>query len=347
MKKDIDQRGGVDYTGKPYSKIIGLDVANSTIKVWTDGDKNLRYRNTIKTINDAGLVFSFKTNYQMHVYNKEVYEVGDISAMGSGGRGKARYNSSQFKIEAIIGITSIMEPGKHEKIRLVTGVPSSLAKNVAVVEELKRNLVGSHNVKSVKWDKVDEITFDIVEVIVVPQPLGTMYNYVFDKDSGELNQKLLEQRAIVIDIGWGTLDLAILESSRVRSTFSFEVGTSDYIFGLQEEVNTKYPEANIYSLNPHQLDLALLESYIVETPFGNFDLEKLAEKHKEIQARRVYEAVMGLGLEFNKLYKIILTGGGSILYQKYLREMFNDPRLVIQENAVMANVYGFYLLGRF
>jgi hypothetical protein len=56
---------------------------------------------------------------------------------------------------------------------------------------------------------------------------------------------------------------------------------------------------------------------------------------------------MGLGLEFNKFYKIILTGGGSLLYEKYLREFFNDPRLVIQSNAVMANCRGFWLLGNY
>ena len=125
------------------------------------------------------------------------------------------------------------------------------------------------------------------------------------------------------------------------------IGVSDYIADLQEEVNNRYPEASIYALNPHQLDLALLESYVVETPFGNYDLEKLAEKHKELQAKRVHEAIMGLGLEFNKFYRIILTGGGALQYERYMKKLFNDPRLIIQDDAVMANVKGFYLLGQF
>lgn len=344
MKKEQNK-----YTGKNYTKVVGIDVANSTIKIWTDDGKNLKYRNTIKEINDAGLVYSFKTDYQMYVYNKEVYEVGDISAMGSGGRGKARYNSHQFKIETVIGITSILDPktDNNHRIRLVTGVPSTLSKNAAIIEEMKQILLGQHNVKSVKWDQVDDINFEIVEVIVVPQPLGTLYNFVYNEQTGELDQKILSQRSLVVDIGWGTTDLAVLESGRVRGTFGFEIGTSDYISDLQEDANNKFPEASIYALNPHQLDIALLESYVVETPFGKFDLEKLAEKHKEIQAKRVYEAIMGLGLEFNKFFRIILTGGGSLQYEKYLRQLFNDPRLIIQENAVMANVRGFYLLGQF
>lgn len=343
--KEPEIKGG--SAGNGYTKVIGIDVANSTIKVWTDDDECRQYRNTIKLIDDAGLVYSFKTDYHMYVFNNEVYEVGDIAAMGSGGRGASRYTSENFKTEAIIGITSIMPEGKHEVLRIVTGVPSHLAKNAKVIEQLKSILLGSHEVKSVSWDKVETITFDISEVIVVPQPLGTMYNYVFDSATQTLNNKLLDQRALVIDIGWGTTDIAVLESGRVRSTFGFEIGTSDLISGVQEQVNAKIPDANIFSLSPHELDLRLLESNVVETPFGEYDLTEFVEEQKAIQAKRVYKEVMSLGLEFNKFYKIIMTGGGSLKYEKYLRQEFNDPRLIIQENAVMSNVRGFYLLGRF
>ena len=335
------------YVGKPFNRVIGIDVANSNIKIWTDEGKHSTYRNTVKEINDAGLVYSFKTDYQMYVLDKEVYEVGDISAMGSGGRGKARYSSDAFKIEALIGITSILTPGTRDRIRVVTGLPSSLSKNAAVADEIKKNLIGSHTIKSVKWDEIHDIEFEIVDVIVVPQPLGTLYNFVYDDKTGQLNQDILAQRALVVDIGWGTTDLASLESSRVRGTFGFEIGVSDYIADLQEDVNSKFPEANIYALNPHQLDLALLKSTTVETPFGKYDLSKLAEKHKELQAKRIYTAVMGLGLEYTKFYRIILTGGGALQYEKYLRTAFNDPRLIIQQDAVTANVKGFYLLGQF
>lgn len=347
--------GNVDnYQSTPsamdFTRIIGLDVANSTLKIWTN-ELNLKYVNTIRQINDAGLVYSFKTDYQMYVYDKQVYEVGVLSATGSGGRGVSRYGSEEFKIESLIGITACLKelPNllDHEVLRIVTGVPSNLAKNQRIISQIKQLLLGVHEVKSVTWESVRPITFEIREVIVVPQPLGTMYDYVYDPEADALNEKLLDQRAIVIDIGWGTTDIAFLETARVRSTFSFNLGTSDYISELQEDVNSDLPEASIFSLAPHELDEALLESPIVETPFGEFDLSAYVEKHCKNQAKRVYQEVMGLGLEFNKFYKIILTGGGALLYEKYLREFFNDPRLIIQDNAVMANCRGFWLLGNY
>ena len=82
-----------------YTRIIGLDVANSTLKIWTD-ELNLKYVNTIRQINDAGLVYSFKTDYQMYVYDKAVYEVGVVSAAGSGGRGISRYGSEKYRFES-------------------------------------------------------------------------------------------------------------------------------------------------------------------------------------------------------------------------------------------------------
>ena len=332
------------------TRIIGLDVANSTLKIWTN-ELNLKYVNTIRPINDAGLVYSFKTDYQMFVYDKQIYEVGLLSATGSGGRGVSRYGSEDFKIEALIGITSCLKelPNfvEHEVLRIVTGVPSALAKNQKVISQIKQMLTGVHEVKSVTWETVRPITFEIREVIVVPQPLGTMYDYVYDPEMDSLNEKLLNQRAIVIDIGWGTTDIAILETARVRSTFSFNIGTADYISDLQEDINNTMPEASIFSLAPHELDEALLESPIVETPFGEFDLSEYIDKWQKYEAKRVYQEVMGIGLEFNKFYKIILTGGGSLLYEKYLRELFDDPRLIIQDNAVMANSRGFWLLGNY
>lgn len=332
------------------TRIIGLDVANSTLKIWTN-ELNIKYVNTIRQINDAGLVYSFKTDYQMYVYDKQVYEVGLLSATGSGGRGVSRYGSENFKIEALIGITSCLKelPNfvEHEVLRIVTGVPSNLAKNQKVINQIKNLLTGIHEVKSVTWDSVRPITFEIREVIVVPQPLGTMYDYVYDPEIDDLNEKLLNQRAIVIDIGWGTTDIAILETARVRSTFSFNIGTSDYISDIQEDVNNTLPEASIFSLTPHELDEAILESPIIETPFGEYDLSEYIEKWKKYEAKRIYQEVMGIGLEFNKFYKIILTGGGSLLYENYLRELFDDPRLLIQENAVMANSRGFWLLGNY
>ena len=336
--------------GGDITRIIGLDVSNSTLKIWTN-ELNLKYVNTIRQINDAGLVYSFKTDYQMYVYDKTVYEVGVLSATGSGGRGVSRYSSEDFKIEALIGITACLKelPNfmDHEVLRIVTGVPSNLAKNQKIINQIKQLLLGIHEVKSVTWDSVRPITFEIREVIVVPQPLGTMYDYVYDPEEDALNEKLLNQRAVVIDIGWGTTDIAILETARVRSTFSFNIGTSDYISDIQEDVNNTMPEASIFSLAPHELDEAMLESPIVETPFGEFDLSMYMDKWQRYEAKRVYQEFMGLGLELNKFYKIILTGGGSLLYERYLRELFDDPRLIIQDNAVMANSRGFWLLGNY
>ncbi len=338
VEEVVQQSGGIDT-------VIGIDVANSTIKIWTENGEHDNYRNTVKEINDAGLVYSFKTDYHMYVFENQVYEVGDIQAMGRGARGSARYGSKGFRTEAIIGITSILKPGRRYGLRVITGVPSFLAKNNKVLDDVKQALLGSYSVKSVLWDKVDDIEFDILDVIVVPQPLGTMYSYLCDKD-GKINTKLVEQKALVIDIGWGTTDIAILESGRVRSTFGFEAGTSDYISAIQEEVSNEIPEANIQALNPHELDLKLLENVNVETPFGTFDLSPYTEKNKELQADRIVQEVMSLGLEFNKFYKIILTGGGSLLYSKYLIQKFGDPRVIVQEDPVMANAKGFFLLGK-
>lgn len=344
-KKEETAQVDPALAAKGIDAVIGIDVANSTIKVWGENDVTANYRNTVKEIKDAGLVYSFKTDYHMYVLDNNVYEVGDISVAGSGARGSSRYGSKSFRVEAAIGIASVLKAGAKKRLRVVTGVPSFLVKNNKVIEDVKKSLLGEFKIKSVLWDKVEEIEFDIVDVIVVPQPLGTMYAYLCGPD-GKINEKLVTQKTLVVDIGWGTTDIAILESGRVRSTFGFEIGTSDYISSIQEQVSAEKPEVGIQSLNPHELDIKLLQNPTVETPYGMFDLSAYTEKCKEEQADRIYGETMGLGLEFNKFYKIIFTGGGSLLYSQYIINKFNDPRVIIQENAAMANVHGFYLLGK-
>ena len=352
MPNTNEVSNNADFNEQPadITRIIGLDLANSTIKIWTD-ELNMKYVNTVQKINDAGLVYSFKTDYQMFVYDKLIYEVGLLSAPSSGSRDENRYTSKDYKIEALIAIAScineLSEPQDNEVIRLVTGLPSSISKNQKVVSQIKEMLVGKHEMKVVTWESVKPITFEIKEVIVVPQPLGTMYDYVYDEEQDALNEKLIEQKAVVIDIGYGTTDVAILENARVHSTYSFDIGTIDYISALQEDVNQNMPEASIYSLVPHELDSRLLESSIIETPFGEFDLTKFIQKHQKAQAEKIYNAFMNLGLEYNKFYKIILTGGGALLYEDYLKELFNDTRLIVKDNAVMSNSKGFWLLGNY
>ena len=276
------------------TRIVGLDVANSTIKIWTD-KINLQYLNTIRQVNDAGMVYSFRSDYQMYIVGKNIYEVGLQTAASGGARSISRYGSEQYRTEALIAlammINSLENASDKEILRVVTGVPSSLAKNPNVIEKIKDSLVGTHEVKVVSWNDVKPIVFEIRDVVVVPQPLGTMYDYVYDEEFDMLDDRLLDQRAIVVDIGWGTTDLAVLESARVRSTFSFDIGTSDFISNLQEDVSANIPEASIFSLAPHELDMKLLESPEVITPFGTFNLEEYVVKHKKGKENVIADAL--------------------------------------------------------
>jgi len=84
-----------------------------------------------------------------------------------------------------------------------------------------------------------------------------------------------------------------------------------------------------------------------ETAYGIYDLKRYCADANLVQARRVYQRVMALGVEYSQLYRIVLTGGGALLYENNLRKLFNDPRLIIKDNSVISNARGFYLYGKF
>ncbi len=70
----------------------------------------------------------------------------------------------------------------------------------------------------------------------------------------------MEKKSLIIDIGWGTTDLAIIDDSIVKASYGFDLGTSDYVLEVQEKLNKKYPDSHVYSLNLHELDEMLLDS---------------------------------------------------------------------------------------
>jgi len=316
-------------------EIIGLDIANSTIK-GCSANKTINYKNTVKQIK-GNIAFSFKKT-DFYNYEGKTYEIGNPMADGSGGRTVNRYASANFKIEAILAISQLVSNGAD--VRVVTGIPSSLSTNGEVIETIENQLLGSHRVKIGNRT----IRFNITEVMVVSQPTGTLFDLLQNTDGSFKNKDLMESKAFILDIGFGTTDMSVLYDGELRSSSGFDVGVSDYILACQDAINTEYPNSNVYQVPRHELDNQLRNN-LIKTPFGEFDVSLITAEERKDFANSIYQRVMGLGLQFNEYDKIILTGGGALLLEEELRELFNDERYEIKKDAQISNARGFFIFG--
>ncbi len=320
---------------------VGIDIANSTLKVYSTKGI-LKYKNTIKELNENGVTHSFKKKYEIFEYNGKKYEVGNNTETGSGARTKNRYKSDYFKLECIFALSKIVD--KNDDITLVTGVPSNDANDKDIISEIKNNLTGKYTIY-VRNNEDEIITknINIVSVEVISQPIGTLIDVIYDDNFNIKRPKLLEKQCLIVDIGWGTTDLAVLDKTSVRSTYGFEIGTSDFVLDVQEEINNLYPKLKIFSLTPYELDDYLTNNQTVETAFGEIDARDVVDKFKFIYTKKIYQRIMNLGLDFSRFYNIILCGGGAILLKDKLIEIFDDNRVVVNDNAQLSNAKGFYM----
>jgi len=316
-------------------EIIGLDIANSTIK-GCSVDKVINYKNTVKQIK-GNIAFSFKKT-EVFTYEGKIYEVGNPMADGSGGRTINRYGSEDFKIEAILAISQLVSNGAE--VRVVTGVPSSLSTNSVVMEVIEDQLLGSHRVKI----GARTVRFDIKEVMVVSQPTGTLFDLLQNTDGSFKNKELMEAKAFILDVGFGTTDMSVLYDGELRSSSGFDTGVSDYILACQDSINTEYPTSNVYQVPRHDLDNQL-RTGMIKTPFGEFDVNVITAEERKEFANSIYQKVMGLGMQFNEFDRIIITGGGALLFEDELRHFFNDERYEIKKDAQLSNARGFFIYG--
>lgn len=86
-------------------------------------------------------------------------------------------------------------------IRVATGLPTDHLRDAA---ELKASLLGQHVIRTDTADMVANVT----EVMVMPQPYGTIYSATLT-EAGEINRQHTHRRTGVCDVGTYTVDLAL------------------------------------------------------------------------------------------------------------------------------------------
>jgi hypothetical protein len=86
-------------------------------------------------------------------------------------------------------------------IRIATGLPTDHMRDAA---ELKASLIGKHLIQT----DTAELIAHVSEVMVMPQPYGTIYANTLN-EAGEINRQHTYRRAGVCDVGTYTVDLAL------------------------------------------------------------------------------------------------------------------------------------------
>lgn len=323
--------------------VVGLDHGNGWVKA--KGEKRqLVLPSYIAEFSKVGTSYSdveeLKLNeYTSADYKKETYVWGEdvkkvTGAMTTYSQNN-RYQNKFYQLVSLFAIYEALGSGKKfDNVLVVTGVPSD-EKGTQAESELVDSLVGTHTINGKK--------IEIVEVIVLPQPLGTVMSLYLDNEGYIKDEKFQTGRIGIVDVGTGTTDLDIVQSLRRQDDYkSIGLGMMDVYTNIEKNLKSKgVTNISIPKIEEGWKLGVYKTSERHVTSFG---------EHKQKAVEDVFKFIeQGINLSWKDLKsfdKLILTGGGAMTFKKHF-DRYIDDVYDIPSNPQTANVEGFYNFGKY
>lgn len=319
--------------------ILGVDLGNGYIKISTEKGNII-----------IPSVLGRLEKDELSIGNKlDVFKVGDKFVMGKDvlklptivtNTGEGRYIDENYKtaLEGAIAYTLLHFYGSDElyNVKIITGVPSK-EKGTVLEEHLKKAIAGIHNVSI----NNKNITFKAEVLKIHAQPLGTLfYKFLNESNLYPYDEKYIA----IVDCGYGTIDIDCIKQLRTvqadRDTFN-DVAVYSIYSKIADYIN---------SINPY----ALATARSVEMQFDNdiyrisdrasVDIVDIKEKIIDETSTLLLNKLQSRWQNITKFDKIILAGGSSKVYKKYLQAKLGDIEVV--DSPQIANAIGFYLFGK-
>jgi plasmid segregation protein ParM len=220
-------------------------------------------------------------------------------------------------------------------VQISTGLP---VEHMADSDALKQALLGRH---AIRTDQADFIA-DVTEVIVMPQPFGTLYAHTLT-EFGEINDYYTFHRTGVCDVGTYTVDLVLDDEGDYveAESGSIEAGVYTAYDLLQQFLEGIYRQP---------IPLAVVEE-VLRT--GEFHAHGKPVDYR-LKVEEVLEPLRAATLSLlNAKWKagtlvdvIYLSGGGARLVEKVIKAVYPQARVVLNPQVANAQGYLNYALFR-
>jgi plasmid segregation protein ParM len=246
------------------------------------------------------------------------------------------------KILAITGVGLCSD--SQEPLNVVTGLPVEYLRRDT--RRLKEMIQGVHEITFHDYDGKDRTKQIIInKIFVIPQPIGSIFNLIFDHNGKIRDKGLATQKLGIVDIGFRTTDLSIFNHLQYieRGSATLNTGISRYYSAL---ANMLRKESNI-NLELYRI-FKFLESGMIKIRGKEYNISSLKNK--------IYsQAATTIASDLNRRWEndwdidtIILSGGGSVELAEYLAPSIKGNVIPIQSDidARLNNVQGYFKFGQ-
>ena len=222
---------------------------------------------------------------------------------------------------------------------LIVGLPVSNMDAMAGL--VKSQLVGVHPLPggSVR----------VKEVLVVPQPVGGMYDFGV---RNRLMEKIETSTSLLIDPGYFTLDWVIANGTKMvgaRSGAASNAGVSAILRYVLDKISAKVVFREHRTIEISENVLSRLDKAILgKSDFRIFgkveDISTILCSPNPIISDALSKLRTKVG-SLDDIDRVVIVGGGAHHYEKALLDMFPGFDIRIAKNQIFSNVRGFQMMG--
>ncbi|MCP4718850.1 MAG: ParM/StbA family protein [Desulfobacteraceae bacterium] len=329
---------------------VGIDVGFGYTKAY-NGKNSVIFKSLIGDATDIqfrSFLGEESSTSDLHItLNDKEYFLGSYAEQQSN---IPEFTLDQEKlIENFVKILAVTAAGicsdSTGPINVVTGLPVGYLKRDS--RPLKEMIQGIHEITYHNINGKDETKkVHIDKIHVIPQPIGSIFNLIFDEYGKIRDKKLALQKLGVVDIGFKTTDFSIFDHLKYieRGSSTMDTGISKCFSVFANKLRQ---ESNI------NIELYRIFKYVTA------GMIKIRGKEYNITnlKKRVYtHAASAIASDLNRLWEndwdidsIILSGGGSVELAEFLSPNIDGNVIPIPRkiDARFNNVQGYYRFGKY
>ncbi len=331
-------------------EVVGIDVGFGFTKAY-NGKNSAIFKSLIGDATDIqfrSLLGDEDSTESLHItFEDKSYFLGTYAELQSNIR---EFTLDQDKLlEDFVKILAVAAAGictdSSAPINVVSGLPVGYLKRDS--KKLKEMIQGTHEITFHNTDGKDVTKrIQIDKIHIIPQPIGSIFNLIFDDDGKIKDKALATQKLGVVDIGFKTTDFSIFDHLQYieRGSSTMDTGISKCFSVIANKLRQ---ESNI-SIELFRM-YKFIESGLVKIRGKEYNISNLK--------KRVYShSASAIASDLNRLWEndwdidsIILSGGGSVELSEYLSPNIEGNVIPIPKNidARFNNVQGYCKFGRY
>jgi plasmid segregation protein ParM len=330
-------------------QLLGVDVGFGFTKA-SDGENSILFKSVVGEPQPRSMeenFFSEKGPSGIHItLDDRSYFVGELAESESRVRqftlDQAQMVTQQFRTLALAALARLIP--SRAPCNVITGLP--VGYYLEFKDQLAEVLTGEHNLVVHEDGESREVGINLNRVKVIPQPYGSLVDYLFREDGTLLRADMARQKIGILDIGFKTTDFTICRGLRhsERGSRTTDTGISKAFQFIAESLN----EMSGVNVEIYRLYEAIQEGSI-KIRGAEYDISKVKNEVFHRLAAAVVSDMERIWVDDWDLDMVLLAGGGGQALFDHLKPLVKGEMALLetQDDLRMTNVSGYVKYGKY